>query len=302
MRTRPHITFRQLRAALAVRQVGSFRRAAELLGLSQPALSLSIAEIEAQLGFLLFDRTSRAVTPTPDGEDFLSAVARPLHDLDQLVGEAAEGARSRRGRVVVGCLASVASQLMPAAILECARRYPAIEPIVSDDVAIRLPDMVARRQVDFAVTMPPRGRDRDLAFTAVMREDFALVLRADHALAQRRAVSWKALAGEALLAFSNTGGSHAIVEAKLSRLHVQPAKVTPVSQIITIHALIAAGLGIAVLPRLAWPLKGAQGLVVRPFSGAPVEREIGILALRERSLSSAAQGLVEAIEATARQL
>ena len=116
------VSLRHLRAAVSVARHGSFRRAAESAHLSQPALSLTVAELEQALGVTLFDRTSRSVNATDLGAAFVEGAARVLGDFDRLVKEVGDVARSRRGHVVVSCVSSLAGRVMPLAMRQCAAR------------------------------------------------------------------------------------------------------------------------------------------------------------------------------------
>jgi DNA-binding transcriptional LysR family regulator len=187
---------RHLRAAVAVAQHRSFRRAAEALHLSQPALSLAISELEEALGMRLFDRTSRSVSATELGASFVEGAARVLGDFGQLVQEFGDIAKSKRGRVIVSCVSSIAGRVLPVALRRCAERHPQVDVTVRDEVAQEVLSAVRNRTADFALTIAPADPGDDMLFEPLHEDRFYLVCPKDHRLANRRRVTWRELDGE----------------------------------------------------------------------------------------------------------
>ena len=292
-----HVTLRHLRAAVAVARHSSFRRAAEALHVSQPALSLAINELESALGVSLFDRTSRSVVVTELGRFFVQGAARLLADFDHLVQETGEAARSRRGKVVVSCVSSIAGRVMPLAIQHCAQRYPEVEVVIRDDVAIQVLALVQAGLADFALTIAPAALGEGMLFEALLDDPFYVVCDHRHALARRRTVPWKALDGQDLIELSTSSGTHQMVRDELARSHARPRRSTAVSHLSTVHGLLEAGHGIAVLPRIALPVPDHPTLVARPLVAPAVARAIGIYRRRDRSLAPAACALAESMRA-----
>jgi DNA-binding transcriptional LysR family regulator len=290
-----HVTLRHVRAAVGVAREGSFRRAAEGLHLSQPALSLAVSELEGQLGVKLFDRTSRSVTPTELGSAFIASAARLLDDFDQLVQEVGDVAQSRRGRVVVSCVSSLAGRVMPLAMQACSRLHPQVEVVVRDDVAQQVLASVRSREADFGLTIEPRDLEGDMSFEALKEDPFYLVCQHDHRLARRRQICWRDLNAEALVSLSTTSGSERVISDELARQHVRPARTTAVSHLSTVHGMLEAGYGVAVLPMIALPVEGHPTLVTRPLVEPKLARVIGAYRRRDRSLSPAATALLDVV-------
>lgn len=290
-----NVTLRQLRVAIAVATFGSFRRAAEAVHLSQPALSLAISELEQQLGVRLFDRTSRSVTMTEIGQAFVQG-ARPLvGDIDRLVQEVGDVAQSKRGRVVVSCVSSIAGRIMPLALQRCAQAHPQVDVTVRDDVAIQVLSAVQAREADFGVTIAPSELGEGMAFEALHEDRFHLVCPKDHLLARKRKVAWRDLNGMNLIALSTTSGTHQMIRDEMVRQGVQPARNTLVSHLSTIHGMLEAGFGIAILPAIALPVAGHPTLVARPLVEPGLSRSIGVYSRRDRSFSPAASAFLDAV-------
>lgn len=292
-----HVTLRHLRAAVAVAQHGSFRRAADTLHVSQPALSLAVHELESALGVSLFDRTSRSVVSTELGRFFVQGATRLLADFDHLIQETGDAARSRRGKVVVSCVSSIAGRVMPLAIQHCAKRYPEVEVVIRDDVATQVLALVQAGVADFALTIAPPTLADGMQFEPLLNDPFYVVCDHRHVLAKRRTVAWKALDGESLIELSTSSGTHQMVRDELARSHARPSRSTAVSHLSTVHGLLEAGHGVAVLPRIALPVADHPTLVSRPLVQPTVARAIGIYRRRDRSLAPAANALAESMRA-----
>jgi DNA-binding transcriptional LysR family regulator len=295
-----NISFRQLRAAVSIAEHGSFRRAAESLHLSQPALSLTIAELERALGVTLFDRTSRSVSATEMGNFFVQGAARVLSDLDRLVNDVTEVAQSRRGRVVVSCVSSIAGRVMPLALIECARRFPQVDVIVRDDVAQQVLSAVRTREADFGLTIEPAELPEETVFEALQKDRFHLACRRDHPLAKRRRVSWKDLNGHSLILLSTTSGIHRTIDDELVRQNIQLERQTPVSHLSTVHGMLESGFGVAVLPVLGLPVSKHPTLVTLPLTQPVLHRTIGIFRRKDRSFSPAAAALLDVLRSVLR--
>ncbi|KAA0892805.1 LysR family transcriptional regulator [Pusillimonas sp. ANT_WB101] len=290
-----NITLRQLRAAMAVAHHLSFRRAAMSIHVSQPALSSTISELEKTLGISLFDRTSRSVVLTDSGAAFLQGAARILEDVDRLMLDTTSLVQSRRGRVIVSSVSSIAGRVMSKAMQLCTQKHPALEVIVKDDVATQVLSSVRAGEADFAVTVKPSTLDADMLFEPCMEDPFFVVCTRDHAIAQMQSITWRQLEGETLIALSTTSGMHQIVHDELLRKRIAVFKSIPVSHLSTVHGMLEAGLGISVLPCLALPVKDHPTLISVPLIKPQLTRTLGIYRRRDRSLSPAAQGLVEII-------
>jgi len=297
-----NISLRQLRAAVGIAEHGSFRRAAESLHVSQPALSLTIAELERALGVTLFDRTSRSVSVTEMGNFFVQGAARVLSDLDRLVNDVTDVAQSRRGRVVVSCVSSIAGRVIPIGLIECARRFPQVDVIVHDDVAQQVLSAVRTREADFGLTIEPADLPEETAFEALHKDRFHLACRRDHPLAKRRRVSWKDLNGQSLILLSTTSGIHRTIDDELVRQNIQLERQTPVSHLSTVHGMLESGFGVAVLPVLALPVTGHPSLVTLPLMQPILHRTIGILHRKDRSFSPAAAALLDVLRSVVRAL
>lgn len=288
-----NVTIRHLRAALAVQKHENFRRAAEEVHLSQPALSLAVRELEKNLGVTLFDRTSRMVRTTDVGMSFLRNAERVLSDFDDLLHDIGDLARSRRGRVIVSSVASFAGRVLPIAMRLCDERFPEIEVSIRDEVAVRVADVVRFGEADFGVTVEGPDLDYDLEFDALFEEPFFVICTKAHPFARKTSVRWRDLSNENLVTLAMTSGSHRIIDEELVRADVHIQRPIQVSQLATVHGMLEAGVGISVLPELGLPSEHHASLVAVPLVDPVRTRKIGIIKRRDRSLSPAASAFAE---------
>jgi LysR family transcriptional regulator, carnitine catabolism transcriptional activator len=193
-------TISQLRAFAAVAELGSFRKAANQLNLSQPALSNQIRDLEKTVRISLFHRTTRSVRLTEDGERFLGRVRCVLDELESGLREVHDQAAIKGGRVIVACLATLACSALPKVIASFVKTQPGVEIQVIDDFAIPLVQRVLDREADFGLGGQPAPND-DVLFTSVFEDSLVAIVPADHAIAAHPVVRLKDLVNYPLLTF-----------------------------------------------------------------------------------------------------
>lgn len=275
-----NISLRQLRAFLAVARQQHFRRAAESLHLSQPAVSRYIADLEAELGIRLFDRTTREVIPTDAGRYLESAIGRVLDELEGVLSHVHSESERKRGKVHVASVPTLSAGLMPRCIADCAARYPELTIQLHDQAQTLVLDSVRGGEVDFGVAIdPPLTGEFDVE--PLLRDPFVLVCRPDHPLARLDKVPWRKLQGQPLILLDYSSGSRRLIDHALASHGVQANVVQQTGHTLTTFRMVEAGLGISVSPALAPP---PATLVARPLT--PREsREVVLIKRKQRSLS-----------------
>ncbi len=283
-------TLRQIEAFIAVAEAHSFTLAASRLGLTAQAVSQLIAELEAVVGFRLFDRTTRKVALSSAGRDFLgsaSTLLRHVHAADS----AADDVRNRASGVVrVGAPLVLASAVLPMAMRDYQKAKPKVVVRVRDVPVDHLVDRVADGDVDMAI-----GPDRHTgdAVTARPLFDSAWVLwcAPGHPLAQRRrALRWAELAGVAIV---SAGRDH---EHNVAQMHQDvPAgtRVTPVDVVDNISTAIgiaAQGLAVTLAPAYVGVLAKPAGLIMKRVVEPESVRKVCLYTPAVRALSPAAEG------------
>jgi DNA-binding transcriptional LysR family regulator len=281
-----NVSMRQLRAFLAVAGHRHFRRAAEALHLTQPAVSRLIADLEAELDVKLFDRSTREVVPTEAGRYLEQALARVLDELDGVLGHARAQADPLRGRVRIAAVPTLSAGLVPLGIARCTAGHPSLEIILRDQNQAQVLDAVRGGEVDFGLTVEPATREEFDAET-ILRDPFRLVCRDDHPFAARKAVPWKALEGQPLVLLDHASGSRRLIDAALAKQGVPAHVAIEVGHPHTAFRMVEAGLGVSVTPALSLDAL-RPGLVVLRLT-PEIRREVTLLRRRARSLSPPAQ-------------
>jgi len=189
-----NVSIRQLEAFLAVIEAGSFTRAAHRLRVAQPALSLSVRELERVLSVRLIDRTTRRLELTEAGREFRIAAQKIVADLDRLVRSTHDLAEGKRGRLVVAAPPLLATAIMPAAIADFRARFPGIDVVLIDTRTDLIINKVRAGEADCAIgTFPPETDGIELV--PLTRDALLVFCAADHPLAARAKVGWSDLKG-----------------------------------------------------------------------------------------------------------
>lgn len=281
----------QLATFLAVAETRSFRVAAERLGVSQPAASERVRQLEERLGVRLLHRTTRSVTLTPEGERLAGAAARTLAELGDLAEELRDQATLQRGRILVAAMPSVAANLLPPAMAAFRARFPGIRVDLLDTPLGHALEAVSSGEAVMAVASRP-SRRQAYDFAPLLDDPCFAVIRRDHRLGKRREVRLDELAGEPLLCSPRTAGLRETVESAFARNGLAFAPAHEATTMDTLIALAEAGFGITFAPGImlartrlsrcrAIPVAGTNG------KGA-MTRDIGIVTAHGRSPSPAA--------------
>ena len=288
----------QLRYVLAVARTGNFSRAAEQCHVSQPSLSQQIQKLEAELGEPLFDRLRQRAQLTPVGEAFVRRAARILDEVESAGREAREARELACGTVCVGALPTIAPYLLPAVVGKFTAQFPGVQIVVQEDTTARMLVMLAAGEVDFAVVSLPIT-DARFELEALFEEELLLALPARHRLARRAAITLADLEGERFILMKE---GHCLGDQVLDFCHRQDFRPTVScrsAQIETIQALVAAGLGISLVPRMACTSGPVKRPVYRPLEDARLRRTIIALWLRQRPPGRAAREFLKCLRVTA---
>jgi DNA-binding transcriptional LysR family regulator len=244
---------RHLRYFVAVAAEGHITRAAARLGMQQPPLSLQIQQLEAEVGTALFVRTARGVTLTAAGETYLADAKAILASVERAGARAAQVARGQEGRLTVGFTTSAILHPFVRRILWLFREaYPAIELDLHEGNAATLTRSVAGSAMAAGFLRIPVDRPPGIAFVELEHEDLLLVLPAGHPLAAGgdTPIELAALARERFILVRQPGapGIYGNVIAACRAAGFEPSIAAEVPHMLTNVNLVAAGVGISVVP------------------------------------------------------
>lgn len=292
-----NVTLRQLRVFRSVAEGRNFSRAGDQVGLSQPAVSRSILELESQLGLKLLDRTTREVVLTEAGQSLAARLDRVLDDLDQTLQDVAGLASARGGKVRVASSPTMSANLMPGCIAACAVQAPGIQFLLLDRIQQDVLDSVRSGEVDFGVVIEPSEAE-DLHCESILDDPFVLVMPPAHRLAQKTSVRWTALDGESLVLLDHASGSRRLIDLALERHGAHCEVKQQLGHPTTVFRMVEAGIGISVMPELSLPPEGLPQLVVRPLVPR-VQRAIMLIRRHNRALSPLAERVWGIVRETA---
>ena len=258
---------RHLRYFLAVADAGSFTSAAERLGVVQPALSQQIRALEGELGVTLIDRGARMRGLTEAGARFAARARRILLEADGAVQEMAAVAGARIGRVRLGCALQSLTEARVAGILgEFRRRHPGLDVTFREAYTRPLLERLAHGRLDLALVHLGKGegppglkveyQGLPVEIERLYEEPLLLAVGPRHRLADRHEVRWKDLADEELVGFGPGSTIRELVARAAREARVEMRTSRSAANLGSIRALVSAGLGVAVLPKVALTLPG----------------------------------------------
>ncbi|OZI58028.1 LysR substrate-binding domain-containing protein [Bordetella genomosp. 1] len=293
---------RHLRYFVAVAEELHFTRAAARLGIGQPPLSLQIQQLERELGTPLLLRLPRGVALTEAGSQFLEDARAILSAADRAVDTARRLGQGERGSVAVGFTASaVFHPYLPQGIRAYRDRYPGVHISLSESNTQALLQNLRKGEVDVAFVRPPYQLEPDYASERVLDEPMLVALPPGHALCRRRAVPMQALAEEAFVLYPRPigAGLYDAILGACQRAGFTPRVIQEAPQMASIISLVAAGVGISVVPS-AMRHMGAEGIEYRPIRGdAP--RALLDMAYRRHERSTAARNAVRLLRELAQR-
>ncbi|MBS0292621.1 MAG: LysR family transcriptional regulator [Proteobacteria bacterium] len=287
-----NISSRQIDAFLALAAQRSFTRAAAQCHLSQPAFSALIRALEDGLGLRLFDRSTRHVGLTAEGENFHASALRIRAEVDAALGAMRDAAQLRRGRVAIALLPSLAAGWLPGVLADFHAWHPAVELDIADVLSEPCIDLVATGRADFALAAI-RADTPELQAEPFCQDGFHLVCRADHPLAARPLPGGaEQLAALAQWPFIHLARHSSVRQYLEAAFHPQAMRtLMEVEQLATVTGMVRAGLGISVVPTFTLFHFQYPDLVTRPLALPGLTRQIYLVRRRDRGLSVAAEAL-----------
>ena len=280
---------------LTLVQERNFTRAAARCGLSQSAFSTRISSLEHALGAKLFDRTTRRVELTPDGEVF-EPFAHQLHaDLSDVVQIFRDRAARRRGRVSIAVLPSVAAGWMPKLLSRFAAQHPNVQLSLTDAIAETCVSLVRNGDVDFGISTGVNDTD-DLDQRLVALDHFYLVCHRDHELLRKKTVNAADIASFPFIQLPRSSSVRRVLDNAFEGVKLKTYLET--NYMATIAGMVEVGLGITIVPSLSLHQFIRPTLGVRILKAPRISRPIHLIRRRGRTLSAAAAELFDGIVAT----
>ncbi|MBB5214180.1 LysR family transcriptional regulator [Parapusillimonas granuli] len=283
------VSGRLIEAFLALVETRRFSLAAQRCHVSPSAFSQMIGRLEEQVGTRLFDRDTRKVALTQEGEIFLQGANRVRSIMSATLTELQARAQCRTGRVAVAAPFSLAAHWMPSQMSRFRTRHPDVDLYLHDVLSDRCLRMIADAEVDFGVNARTGG-DMEFESQLIFNERMYLICSSTDTLAAQQSADLSDLRGRAFIHILREGSVWQLLHPLLQKHDVRDSG-HEVAQLATLAGLISHGFGVSILPHAALDLCRRPGLAIIPLSDERIVRPIYLVKRRQRSLSPAAAAL-----------
>jgi DNA-binding transcriptional LysR family regulator len=268
---------RQIRSFLSVAETLHFGRSAELIHLSQPALSLQIRALEEEVGARLFERNRHKTTLTAAGLAFRDDAAAALSQLEQAIRRAKLAANGKLGLLRVGFISTAGREIVPGIVRQYRELNPDVEFSLRNILTAEQVQMLETGSLDIGFLRLPIGGHSALDVVTVHREPFVLVVPSSHKLAKRKRVRLSELAGQDFVMYDRTfaPGFHDLIFRIFRDAGIVPTVSQTAGEMPTLISLVDSRMGIAILPASAVKHSVASVVACEILDRIPMS-EIGI--------------------------
>ena len=289
-----HLSLKHLRAFEALAAQGHFGRAADICAISQPALSMQIKELEAQVGSPLFERRAKGVQLTPLGAEFAARARAILHEVEAL-GDflRAQSGDGLGGPVALGVIPTIAPYFLPKMMQRLHGAYPSLDLRLREAMTQTLLAELEAGRLDCAILALPLAAQH-LVQISLFAEDFVLVRPA--ADAARPVPDARSLREMRLLLLEEGHCFRDQALAYCATSSAQPREVMDGSSLTTLVQMVAAGMGVTLIPDMAVELETrAASVCVQRFAAPAPQRQIGMVWRKTSPLAGALTQMAAAL-------
>lgn len=283
----------QLRYVCAIADTGSFSRAAERCDVAQPSLSQQVLKLEEDLGARLFDRLGRSIRITEAGRAFLPHARSILHQMETARSSVAAKTADIRGSVTVGVIPTIAPFLMPRYTTAFAKKYPDARLRIVEETTPLLIDALRDLSIDLAILALPL-RHKDLQWVPLRTELLFAALPKNHPRASADSLALKNLRGESFVMLRDGHCFRDLSLATCTHARITPNIAFESDQFSSVLGMVAAGVGISIVPEMA--LDRNAGCNYVRLSDPRATRTIAAAVLRGRSFNRVQQNFLATIQ------
>lgn len=275
----------QLRYFRTLAHTRHMTRAADALGVTQPALSAMLKKLESEVGTALVVRNSRGVELTEAGRVFLAHADEALRAADQATTSVRELLGLERGSIRLGGGATAITYLLPPVVSAVRRAYPGLRFYIREAGSSAVAQSVLSGELDLGIVTLPlaTATGSELERVPMVSDELRLILPPKHRLNGKETFRWKELDGEAFVAFEAGSAVRDLIDRTAAGAGISLNIVMELRSIDSIKQMVAAGIGIGFVSRFA--LKSGEGLTAKE---GKVGRQLAIVKRRDRTLSPAA--------------
>lgn len=289
-----NVSIKQIQVFVAVARSQSFAEACTLVHLSQPALSISIKNLELAVGGKLFARTTRSLELTPEGAEFFPVAQRLLEDWNRSLEDVHNLFTLRRGKLDIAAMPTFASSLLPQILAEYHHQYTDIKVTIHDVIAESVVDMVREGRVELGVSFDP-GDAQDLNFQPLFLDKFVAVLPPTHLLLKKKNLKWSDLKSTAFIALQRPSSIRLLLDSSLLAHNIELTPDFEAHQLASIGRMVSTGLGSSVVPALSIGQMEEMGAVCRPISAPVIARNVGLITRKRHPHSVATAAMIDVL-------
>ncbi len=292
------LRLRQLRLVLALQEFGSLRRAAEHIGMTQPAATKMLHEAETLLGVELFERLPRGMRATPFGETVIYYARMVFAELSGMREELVSLESGNLGRVTVGAIPALASGLLTRTIATLKQSHPRLSMSIQVDTSDVLVQALLQEQLDVVLGRIPAGaRAEELLFDSLGEEALCVIAGARTPLAQATQLDWAKLQDQTWVLQQHPSPMRSIVNQVFHNARVDiPSSIVETTSIMTLLSLVQQTDMIGVTPvSVVEDYPGRHLLAVLPIQFEARLPPFGLITRRQRIQSSAMQAFMDAV-------
>ena len=285
----------QLRSFGLVIETGSFSAAADRLGISQPAVSLQVRQLERRLAVRLIERVGKRAKATPAGMELLRHAQHIETAVENAVDALADHASGVTGRVRLGTGATACLHFLPAVLRTLREQFPALSVVVSTGNTEDQARKVEENSLDLAlVTLPAAGRS--LAAMPVLEDEFVAIGRTDVEPLKAR-VTPADLGALPLVLFEPAANTRKLVDRWFAAAGLQPQPVMELGSVEAMKEMVAAGLGYAIVPGMSMTGRGAHPELKTSRLNPRMHRTLAVVVRRDKPVNKALRVVLDAIVA-----
>ncbi|WP_059052629.1 LysR family transcriptional regulator [Paenibacillus senegalimassiliensis] len=297
---------RQLQYTLQIAEEKNFSRAADKLHIAQPSLSQQLSKLEQELGVKLFQRNTSTVELTYAGASFIEHAQRIMDAVAELRQEMDDISQLRAGRVVIGSMPITGSHLLPYVLPAFKQNYPDIRVTLLEDTSLNLEKLTAGGSTDLSLLSLPL-QEPTLSYVPIGEEIIDLAVPPDHRLTnipgiREQGVPLEELRDEAFIVLKKGQGFRKLTVDLCRSAGFEPNVVFESNNMETVQSLVAAGMGITLVPRFIARAKRSELIPSYLPLTQPVPSRTLVIAYRKgRYLSKAAEAFIDTFKATMEQ-
>jgi DNA-binding transcriptional LysR family regulator len=268
---------RQLRALVAIAEMGTFTAAAARVYVTQAAISMQIRQLELETGALLFVRTPRRCVLTHAGERLLERARRILREHDAALAELAELSGTSHGRLRLGSASAMfSSDQLPQILKNLHARCENVEVTVTSGTSEALVKQITAGELDLAFISLPVEEARGVQTELLLKDELIAIANRDHPLAYKRVISAFELAGQKLILGERGGNTRRLIDEFFAEAGLRPTVAMELSRLTSIKRMVETGMGVGIVPVRSALEEIAEGRLVRWWiEGAQINSELG---------------------------